>query len=218
MACFPMMVEIEGRTLLVIGGGRIALHKIKVLLPFGADIVAISDDFLPEFFALAKDNENITLIQKSISGDSRTSFEDLLDESDRDICFVIAATDDIKLQDVISGVCKDRKIPVNVVDVKDKSSFYFPAVIKKDELVVAVSTGGASPTLAGHIKNKLDGIIPEYYKDMTATLGKMRDRALLEISSYGDRKKFFEELIAYGEEHEGMIPDDIAESCLKKYR
>lgn len=210
MSYFPLMVEVEDREILVIGGGKIAFHKIKILLSFGAIIRVISEDFCDDIKALANINvNNLTLIKKSFC---ETDIDNC-----GDICFVIAATDDEKLQSLVSKLCRIRKIPVNVVDKKEKSSFYFPAVVKRDELVVSVSTGGNSPVAAGFIKRELDEKIPRYYGKLVNNLGKYRDIALLKIDTYENRKKFFVELIMYGTEHDGDVPYDIVARKLLKY-
>lgn len=228
MACFPLMIEIEGKTVIVIGGGRIALHKIKVLLPFGARIVAVSEEFCDELMELAADNlRRITLLQESFNG-SILNFGDSLDNGINSqidkilnmygsVCFVIAATDDERLQSIVSRVCKEKNIPVNVVDVRGKSSFYFPAVAKQYELVIAISTGGNSPVAAGYIKKKIEDYLPVYYGKMIDALGRLREQALAKIDSYDKRKKYFRELIKYGEEHDGDIPEEIALNMMKQY-
>ena len=208
MACFPLMVEVENKDVTVIGGGMVAYHKIKTLLPFGPVIRVISEYFCVELISLAKTQENrITLCKKKFE------VSDIDDES----CFVIAATDNGKVQTLVSELCRERRIPVHVVDEKEKSSFYFPAVLKKEELVISVSTGGNSPVAAGHIRNKIAENLPAYYGKLIDILGEYRGRALDEISLYCERKDFFKELLVYGEEHEGNLPLEVVEDILLKY-
>ena len=203
MACFPLMVEIEGKTVLVIGGGRVALHKIKVLLPFGVNLCVISEQFCDALIVLAKEYDSqITLIHRSFE-------ETDIVNTDHSICFVVAATDDPELQSCVSKICEEKQIPVNVVDVKEKSSFYFPAIVKRDELVVAVSTGGSSPVAAGYLKERIADVLPDYYGELVDTLGTYRDLVLSKIDDYDERKEFFRELLRYGEEHEGELPDAV---------
>ena len=211
MSYFPLMIEVEDREILVIGGGKIAFHKIKILLTFGATIRVVSEEFCDDLKALANINvNNLTMVKKS--------FDEKDIDNCEDICFVIAATDDEKLQSIVSELCRIKKIPVNVVDKKEKSSFYFPAVIKRDELVVAVSTGGNSPVAAGFIKREIDKKLPKCYGKLVSNLGKYRDVALLKIDSYDKRKQFFLELIMYGTEHDGDVPDDVVKEKLSEYQ
>ena len=211
MACFPLMVEIEGKTAIVIGGGRVALHKIKVLLPFGVRIKVISEQFCDALLELTDENTSlITLIQRSFEETDIVSADD-------NICFVIAATDDPELQGCVSKICREKHIPVNVVDVKEHSSFYFPAIVKRDDLVVAVSTGGNSPVAAGYLKERIAGALPDYYGELIDTLGKYRELVLSKIEDYDERKYFFRELLRYGEEHEGELPESVVMERLSQY-
>ena len=213
MACFPLMVEIEGKTVIVIGGGRVALHKIKVLLPFGVNIRVISEEFCDDLQAFSKENtDRITLIRKSFEK------SDILHADDSDeVCFIVAATDDEKLQSSVSALCREKRIPVNVVDVKEKSTFYFPAITKNDDLVVAVSTGGNSPAAAGYIKERIADTLPDYYGGLVETLGNYRELALSKIEDYDERKRFFRELLLYGEEHDGELPENVVMEKLSQY-
>lgn len=213
MACFPLMVEIEGKTVIVIGGGRVALHKIKVLLPFGVNIRVISEEFCDDLQAFSKENtDRITLIRKSFEK------SDILHADDSDeVCFIVAATDDEKLQSSVSALCREKRIPVNVVDVKEKSTFYFPAITKNDDLVVAVSTGGNSPAAAGYIKERIADTLPDYYGGLVETLGNYRELALSKIEDYDERKRFFRELLLYGEEHDGELPETVVMEKLSQY-
>lgn len=209
MACFPLMIELEGKRGLIIGGGKIALHKIKVLLPFGVSLTVVSEGFCDGLLKLAEENAaKVTLIHRS--------FEETDIESE-DVCFVVAATDDEKLQSLVSKMCRDRHIPINVVDVKEKSSFYFPAIAKQEDLVVAVSTGGNSPVAAGYIKDKISEELPAYYGKLVEKLGMYRDLALSRIDSYEERKHFFRELLRYGEEHNGELPENVVMKKMSQY-
>lgn len=213
MACFPLMVEIEGKTVIVIGGGKVALHKIKVLLPFGVNIRVISEDFCDSLQAFSKENnDRITLIRKSFEE------SDILHADDSDeVCFIVAATDDEKLQSSVSALCREKRIPVNVVDIKEKSTFYFPAITKKDDLVVAVSTGGNSPAAAGYIKERIADTLPDYYGGLVETLGNYRELVLSKLEDYDERKRFFRELLLYGEEHGGKLPETVVMEKLSRY-
>ncbi|MBR1598862.1 MAG: bifunctional precorrin-2 dehydrogenase/sirohydrochlorin ferrochelatase [Lachnospiraceae bacterium] len=213
MAYFPLMVEIEGRTVIVIGGGKVALHKIKVLLPFGVNIRVISEEFCDSLQAFSKENtDKITLIRKSFE-----ETDILLADDNTEVCFVVAATDDDKLQSRVSVLCREKHIPVNVVDVKDKSTFYFPAITKRDDLVVAVSTGGNSPAAAGYIKERIADTLPDYYGRLVETLGNYRELVLSRLEDYDERKRFFRELLLYGEAHDGELPETVVMEKLSRY-
>jgi siroheme synthase-like protein len=128
--------------------------------------------------------------------------------------FAVAATDDAALGEYISGLCRDRNIPVNVVDKKEECSFIFPAIIKQGDMVVSVSTGGNSPAGAGYIKRRINKTLPEYYGDMVSRLGEYRDYILENVQSPEDRKQLFNRLLEYGDSHGGDIPREVVEEFM----
>lgn len=213
MACFPFMVEVAGQTGLVIGGGKVALHKINVLLPFGVKLRVVSEQFCDGLCVLADENrEQVTLIQKSFVETDLLCVEEKAEPEF--VCFVVAATDDEELQSRVSRLCKEKQIPVNVVDVREKSSFYFPAVVKQEELVISISTGGNSPAAAGYLKERIAAGLPDYYGRLIDNLGRYRELVLSQADSYEERKNIFRELIQYGEDHGGEIPPEVVEEKL----
>ena len=199
MACFPLMVEVEGKTVLVIGGGRIALHKIKILINFGVHIIVVSRDFSDELIAFSKIEEySITLINHDYDDKYLVANED-------DLCFVVAATDDEDVQTHISNLCQSKGIPINVVDVKDKSTFFFPAIEKQEDLVIAVSTGGKFPAAAGYIRNKIKKAIPSYYGRLVDTLDRYKDLLRSKISDYDIRKNVSYDLLEQCDSNSGEL-------------
>ena len=140
MAYFPMFVQLKKKKCLVIGGGKIALRKIEVLKDFEADITVIA----PEMITQIRQINQICRI-------FRTFMEKDFNEAD----FVIAATDDQKINHEISQICRRKKIPVNAVDQKEDCSFIFPSYVKEGEVVAAFSSGGQSPLITQYLKEKI---------------------------------------------------------------
>jgi siroheme synthase-like protein len=194
MAYFPFMMDIEDKTCLIVGGGKIAFHKAKLLLSFGARIRLVAPEVCEEL-------DGVEIIKRKFTQDDLNNVD-----------FVVAATDDTALGDYISGLCKKRGIPVNVVDKKEECSFIFPAIIKQGDLVVSVSTGGNSPAGAGYIKRQIGETLPDYYGDMVLKLGEYRDYILDNVQSPEDRKLIFNKLLEYGDSHGGDIPKNVVES------
>ena len=75
----------------------------------------------------------------------------------------------------IADLCRARRIPVNVVDDKENCSFLFPALVKRGDLTVGISTGGASPSAAIYIKEKIEGMLPESLEEILSFLGSYRE-------------------------------------------
>ena len=114
-----------------------ALRKVEKLLPYGPRLTVVSPALLPELEAIP----GLTLLRRAFSPQD-------LDE----VFFVVAATDDQNLNREISALCRERRIPVNVVDDREACSFLFPALVRHGDLSVGISTGGASPTAAIWLK------------------------------------------------------------------
>ncbi|MDO4673398.1 MAG: siroheme synthase CysG, partial [Porphyromonadaceae bacterium] len=152
MAYFPMFIELQDAPVLIIGGGNVALRKVQKLLPYGAKITVIAPK-------MEKGLEEISAI-KRIYRTFETS--DLLP------CptMVIAATSQKEVNEQISHMCKERNIPVNVVDDVENCSFLFPALVKKGKLSAGICTGGASPTAAVYCKEKLQEVLPDRVEEI----------------------------------------------------
>ena len=122
--------------------------------------------------------------------------------------FVVAATDSEERNHHVAELCKARNILVNAVDMKEDCSFIFPAMVKQDNLVIAISTGGQSPVAASHLKQTIQKGIPDYYGTLLANMGACRELVLSKVGSETKRKEIFERLLQYGLEHEGEIPEE----------
>lgn len=194
MAYFPFMVDIENQNCLVVGGGRIALHKVKILLPFGVHIRVVAAELCQELQELSRREGELQITDRQFM------------DSDIDgVDMVVAATDDEALNYHISDLCKQKKIPVNAVDMKEACSFIFPAMIQQKDLLVAISTGGQSPAAASYVKQKIRNALPEYYGEMIEALGEYRDIVLQHVDTAKKRKQVFQKLLEYGETHRGKI-------------
>lgn len=203
MAYFPFFIDIEGKRGLIVGGGRIAEHKVAKLLPFGVklDIVA------PK-------------IRDSISGDDRvTCYEREFRDSDVEgKLFVVAATDDGSLNDRVSRLCRERGILVNVVDDKEKCGFLFPAIVKEGGLTVGVSTGGASPQMAVDIRNILEENLPVHLAEILDYLEKLREPVRNGIDTPGARAAFYKEAAGLCRSEDRILTSEETEALLQKYR
>ena len=161
MAYFPFFVEISNGDGLIAGGGRVALRKIEKLLPYAPRLTVCAPSFLPEVEAVP----GLTLVR----GPFRSAMVD-------DKLFVIAATDDDDLNAEIAALCREKRVPVNVVDDREKCTFLFPALVKRGPLSIGISTGGASPSGAVYWKEEIDRLIPPGAGDPLASLAGLRAR------------------------------------------
>ena len=154
MAYFPFFVDLEGQRGLIVGGGTVALRKAEKLLPYGPALTVVAPEPVSELAALP-----VELTRREFQPED-------LDRAD----FVIAATDNEEENHRISALCQGRKIPVNVVDDKEACSFLFPALVRRGNLSVGVSTGGSSPTAAIWLKEQIEGLLPEQTEEILTWL------------------------------------------------
>ena len=159
MAYFPFFVDLTGQRGLIAGGGTVALRKAEKLIPYGPALTVAAPDLLPGFEALP----GLTLL--------RRPFTPRLREGMR---FVIAANGDPALNHRIAALCRERGVLVNVVDDRDWCTFLFPALVREGPLSVGISTGGASPTGAVWVKERLEGLLPEGFGGLLEWLESVR--------------------------------------------
>ena len=150
-AYFPVFLNIHGKKCVVVGGGRVALRKVRMLLECGAHVTVISPTLLQDLAQLAK-KESIVVIRRNYRP------ADL----ERAV-LVVAATDVKEVNRKVAIEAKGRGILVNVVDDPGLSGFIVPSTLRRGDLTVAISTAGKSPALAKKIRRDLvRGLGKEY--------------------------------------------------------
>ena len=212
MAYFPFLTDINGMRCLVVGGGRIAVQKVKILLDFGVNIRVVAEEI----------GEELRGLQKQAASGEKGCLTEIWERGfeKEDIFgmdFVIAATDHEELNHTVSKLCRECRIPVNAVDKKEDCDFIFPALIRKGDVVISVSTGGNSPAAAAFLKERLMGHIPEYYGGMVERLGEYREEIKEHVADAKKRKELFYRLLSYGEMHDGEIPELVMRKLLEEY-
>ena len=176
----PIFINIRKKPCIVIGGGDIALRKINLLLKAQAKVDCLSPSFSRDIKNLSKDG-HITLINKSF------------DQTDiKDYSIIIAATDDKSVNSLISSIAQVKKIPVNVVDSPELSSFIMPSIVDRSPLIIAVSSSGKAPVLSRIIRAKLETVIPSAYGILADIAGEYRQKVKDRFSTIKDRRAFWE--------------------------
>ena len=162
MAYFPAFIKLDNKKILIVGGGYIAYEKLDHLLDFTQDIYVIATEFSDEMMSRIK-KENLGFEQRPyVKGDIK------------EYAVVIVAVDDIPLQADIFKESKEYNCLCNSVDSVDYCDFIFPSYIKKDDLTIAVSTSGASPAMAKHLKLYLKELIPDSISDFLKEMKDLR--------------------------------------------
>ncbi|MBI5248273.1 MAG: bifunctional precorrin-2 dehydrogenase/sirohydrochlorin ferrochelatase [Desulfomonile tiedjei] len=189
MKPYPVMMNLEGRKVLVVGGGRVARRKAGSLLESGASVVVISPELETELQDLAK--------QAKIEWVPGYFDESLLDRYP-DATLVFGTTNNRDVNVRVHRACLDRRIPCNIADVPDLCTFIVPAVITQGDLMIAVSTGGSSPALARRIREDLEQRFGPEYAEMTRVMGDIRKLVLAIGMPSDENKKLFTEILDSG--------------------
>ncbi len=178
-AFFPLFMDLEGKKGLVIGGGKTALGKVRHLLDFGPDLTVIAPEFCPELIeaaaTLSSADSSDSNPKDPQSGRLILEYREFCPEDIReDLTFVIAATDRGEVNRLAASICREKRIPVNVVDVPKECTFFFPSLVRQGRLCVGISTGGASPSAAIHMRRRIEEILPEGIGDILDYLAEKR--------------------------------------------
>jgi siroheme synthase-like protein len=180
---FPLFIDISGSACVIIGGGRIAERRTKTLLAFGARPTVIAPDVSPALDALARDG-SISLKKRGYAG-----AEDI-----QGAALVCAATDDRAVNARAARDARDAGIPINVADAPALCTFFFPALVRRGELVAGITTSGSCPGLAARLRRTLEAAWPPGWgKALEALAG---ERRRLIDSEGGDNKRKRETLAA----------------------
>lgn len=183
MAYYPIMVDLTDREVLVVGGGSVASRKIETLLEYGAVVNVVSRELSPEI----KDYVD--------TGKVRYLGEEFSMVFLKDKFLVIAATDDAGLNRRISQVADEKGMLINAVDQPADCNFIVPSIIKKGDLIVAVSTSGKSPALAKKIRKQLTDYFGDEYALFLRIMGKIRNEVLTSGADQNENSGIFHRMV-----------------------
>ncbi len=180
MDFLPIFQIIKGRLCLVVGGGSVGSRKAGVLLDAGARVRIVA----PEIDDDLKGADDVELIfarfeEKHLDG----------------VTLVIAATNDRVVNKQVSALSQARNLPVNVVDDPELCSFIMPAILDRSPLMVAFSSGGASPVLTRMMRGKMEAIIPQNYSRLASFAERFRELVKKQVSHPAKRRIFWEDVL-----------------------
>lgn len=188
MAYFPLFVSLDFLPCLVIGGGKVALRKIKNLQEYGARITVVAPEIHPEIEKIA----GLTFI--------RRKFE----EKDLEgIRLVFAASSDEACNAEAAKMCRKRKILINVADVAEECDFFYPALVKRGDVVVGISTGGKSPAVASAVRKRIEEILPQNLGAFTEKAGRVRKEIKDKDISTEGNEEYLKMINGYFDENPG---------------
>src|SRR5579863_3499234 len=177
MSLFPMFLKLEGRRCAVIGAGVVARPKIESLLHAGASVTVIAPDALPEIEACAREGRIEWLRRDFEAGD--------LDGS----LLVVAATNRKAVNHAVAEAARALAVLCNSVDDPPDCDFYYPSVVERGDLQIAVSTAGKSPALSMQLREELSAMLPEDAGEWLDSLGERRLRVLSALPAGEERKQ-----------------------------
>jgi len=182
MQNYPIFVDLKGKNCLIVGGGPVALRKMRLMISAGAQLTVVApelcDDVLSEF------GDMITHLARPFQDSDIAGYR-----------LITAATNDPKVNQRVSELAQAANTPVNVVDQPELCSFITPSIVDRSPVLIAISTGGDAPVLARMLRAKLEAFIPSSYGELAATMGRYRTALKRVLPNERDRRLFWEKVV-----------------------
>ena len=182
MQNYPIFIDLQDQACLMVGGGPVALRKIRLMLSAGANITVIApilcDDLLQEF------GEYITHIKRAFEDGDIQGFR-----------LITAATNSPSVNARVSKLAQQANIPVNVVDEPALCSFITPSIIDRSPVLIAISTGGGAPVLARSLRAKIEALIPANYGKLADAMKRYRGALKAAMPDERDRRLFWDKVV-----------------------
>lgn len=176
MSLFPLYLKLTGRPCLVVGAGKIAEGKIASLLEAEARVTVVAPQADPRVEEWAAAGE-ITLHRREFrTGDTDEMF------------LIVAGTNVPAVNRAVFHAARERGILCNAVDDPPYCDFYFPSVVRRGDLQIAISTAGESPALAMQLRKELNEQLPQDVGPWLMELGRLR-REMLQLMPLGEQRK-----------------------------
>lgn len=204
MDYLPLFHNLKNRRCLVVGGGEIALRKLRPLLEAGAQVSLVAPDIC----------DGVRDLQ---SGQLDLQVRPFVTEDLKGVALVIAATNVAEVNEAISEAAQERQIPVNVVDSPALCSVIFPSIVDRSPVQIAISTGGSAPVLARMLRGKLESLIPASYGALASLANRFRPKVKHAIADENSRRQFWESVFD-GPVSEAVYTGDtqLAETLLEE--
>jgi precorrin-2 dehydrogenase/sirohydrochlorin ferrochelatase len=182
MRLFPLFLKLRGRRCLIVGGGEISEGKIAGLLSTGAKIQVVSPEVTPQIAAWHRGRQLRWMKRKFRQADLRGVY------------VVIAATSSNAVHLAIYREAQKRGILCNIVDVPELCDFYYGSVVQRGDLQIAISTAGASPSLAKRLRKKFEDEFGADYAEWLKALARERNKIRRTSAAAGEKMRLLEEL------------------------
>jgi siroheme synthase-like protein len=183
MELYPVHLRLKGRTTLVVGGGPVAAIKAASLLQGGARVRIVAPS-LSEEMRLLVEGHRLQCEIREFEPNDLTG-----------VWLVVGATDSTPVQQAVYDEATSRNIMVCIVDNPSRSDFIAPAVLRRGELIVTVSTSGVAPALASRLRDYIGEILGESAARIVEDLKPVREKLRKEIPEFARRRDAWYELL-----------------------
>ncbi len=183
MEYLPLFFQLRDRPVLLVGGGKVAVRKARLLTRAGARLLCVAPDI---------DAELRDMLERT-GGEWR---EARYASSDLErVTLVVAATPDDAVNRLVAEDAGRGNIPVNVVDCPELCSFVFPSIVDRSPLVIGITSSARSPVVARLVRSKIEALIPAAYGRLAEFTGRFRDAVKAGIAEEGQRRRFWEKVV-----------------------
>jgi uroporphyrin-III C-methyltransferase/precorrin-2 dehydrogenase/sirohydrochlorin ferrochelatase len=177
----PVFLDLRGRRVLLVGGGAVAARKAALLLDAGAQLRIVAPELCAELAQLCEDRDAHHLA---------VTFE----AAHLDACVLaVAATDDPAVNLQVAAAGRAARIWVNAVDDPAASSCLMPSIVDRSPVIVAIGTGGATPTLARRLRTRIEALLPERLGELARAAGQRRAQVRAALPALELRQRFWED-------------------------
>lgn len=180
MEFYPLFVRLQGREVLIVGGGAIAARKLRLLLKSGARIHLLAPALTAETQELVSEHE-VRWTQAEFTNDRFGTPQ-----------LVIAATDDAQLNRQVASMAQSRQLMVNVVDDAASSSAIMGSIVDRSPIIIALSSGGTAPVLIRRLRDRIEKILPASTGSLANISGRLRERVMQTLPEPARRLRFWE--------------------------
>ena len=180
---YPAYIDIKGKRCLVVGGGKVAERKVKLLLKCDAMVSVVS----PELISRLKELNSKGKI-KFFKGEFKEKYL-------KDMFLVIGATDNSEVNLKIYKAASKKNILVNIVDSPEICNFIVPSIVERGDLIIAIYTGGKSPALSKKLRKELEDRYGFEYSKFLNTMGSLRKKISSKIRDKKKREEIYNKLV-----------------------
>lgn len=209
MEFLPLFHNVQEESCAVVGGGSVALRKIRLLQSAGARVTVIASEIQPEVASAVTGQGGhcrlMTLSETSLIED------DALHELFASSALVVAATNDAAVNSMVSAMARMHNTPVNVVDDPLLSTCIFPSTLERGPVTVAVSSGGHAPVLSRLLRARMESLLPPSLASLAEAVAQARDDVRSIVPDIHHRRRFWDALlqdVLHGNAAAGQITVD----------